>query len=252
MPPESTLQRKKLIASYPRVQVAITQAHIDTAIPADSGHCMIADALREALPHVRGVSVDLQTIRFTDPKKAQRYTYLTPPIAQDYLVAFDQGQFLEPFTFNLTSPIQVAHAGTKGKGSGLSQAYEGTKVTRSNKLVGVRLGGKPLPVAALHTGPGEYRAFTDPNRSQISEPLADSEQEPKLTSQPVIDVEPNATSQSVTNTEGNPTNGSGDTEPTSTSYPQVGNVTLSIKKGRVRTYGMRQLRAPSAPRGPSA
>jgi hypothetical protein len=191
----------------------------------------------------------LQTIRFTDPKKAQRYTYLTPPIAQDYLVAFDQGQFLEPFLFNLTSPIQVAHAGTKGKGSGLSQAYEGTKVTRSNKMVGVRLGGKPLPVAGLHTGPGEYRAFTDPNRSQISEPNADSEQEPKLTSQPVTDAEPKPTSESVTITEQNrPESRVQNTETAPAGHPDVGNVTLSTKKGRVRTYGMRQLRAPNAPR----
>ena len=235
MPPESTPQRKKLTASYPRVQVAITQAHIDTAIPADSGHCMIADALREALPHVKGVAVDLQTIRFTDPKKAQRYTYLTPPIAQDYLVAFDQGQFLEPFTFNLTSPIQVAHAGTKGKGSGLSQAYEGTKVTRSNKMVGVRLGGTPLPVAALHTGPGGYRAFTDPNRSQISESSA-SEQEANPASQPVPDSEANPTSQSVTTTKQNrPESRVHNTEAAPTGHPDVGNVTLSTRKGRVRT-----------------
>jgi len=64
---------------------------------------MLAEAVKEAFPGARFVSVDLQTIRFTDPdpKRPYRYTYLTPRRGQVALVDFDQGRGIEPFEVQL-------------------------------------------------------------------------------------------------------------------------------------------------------
>ena len=50
----------------PRVNVQVTPDIINVAARRDSGHCMIADALRLAVPEAQSVSVDLATIRWTD------------------------------------------------------------------------------------------------------------------------------------------------------------------------------------------
>jgi hypothetical protein len=81
----------------PHTKLVITQELIDTSIRASSGHCMIADAVRDAVPAARNISVDLQTIRWTDPDRGVRYVYLTPPQAQLALVDFDEGNPVHPF-----------------------------------------------------------------------------------------------------------------------------------------------------------
>jgi hypothetical protein len=55
-----------------------------------SGGCLIADGGKKQTPFT-GWTVDMATIRFTDREAGKRYTYLTPPIAQHLLLAFDQG-----------------------------------------------------------------------------------------------------------------------------------------------------------------
>lgn len=81
----------------PRIDFQVTQKHIDDAVPRDSGHCMIADALRDAYPQATYVSVDLATIRFTDESAGFRYIYLTPGYAQKALIDWDAGEKPEPF-----------------------------------------------------------------------------------------------------------------------------------------------------------
>ena len=88
-------------ARSPRVQLDITTELIEQSLQRDSSHCMIAEAVKAAVPGARSVSVDLQTIRFTDPDKPHRYTYLTPRRAQIALVNFDQGREPEPFQVQL-------------------------------------------------------------------------------------------------------------------------------------------------------
>jgi len=85
----------------PRLDVSVTAEVIDGAVPRDSGYCMLAEAIKATMPEVTKISVDLQTIRFTDPRGDVRYTYLTPRRCQVALVNFDQGVKPEPFTFQL-------------------------------------------------------------------------------------------------------------------------------------------------------
>ena len=52
----------------PQLTINVTEADIAKAIKRDSNHCMIADAIKHTVPGVRNVSVDLQTIRWSDPQ----------------------------------------------------------------------------------------------------------------------------------------------------------------------------------------
>jgi hypothetical protein len=92
------------MAKLPRVDV--TEAIIERACQADSSHCMIAEAIKEQLPDVQHVAVDLQTIRYTRTGTGRRYIVLTPPSAQLAIIEFDQGRAVPPFSVTL-KPAQI-------------------------------------------------------------------------------------------------------------------------------------------------
>jgi hypothetical protein len=85
----------------PRVKIPVTSDFIATAVRFSSEHCMIADAIRAVIPDAAFISVDLQTIRWSDRKKGLRYTYLTPRMAQVALLNFDRGNVPYPFWVRL-------------------------------------------------------------------------------------------------------------------------------------------------------
>jgi len=89
------------------MKIAVTQEHIDRSVKGNSHHCMIADAIREAIPSARYILVDLQSIRWSDTTGDEREFFFTPPIAQAAIVAFDQGRAMKPFTFTLASPVRT-------------------------------------------------------------------------------------------------------------------------------------------------
>ena len=150
---------------YRKLAVNVDADTIEAATVRSSSHCMIADAVRKSLPSVRSVQVDLQTIRFTDPKSNRRYIYLTPPAAQRALIAFDQGERIEPFEFRQSQPVQVVEAGYKTASDGTRK----TRATGATRKVHARRGatgrpiienGRPLPAnAALSTGRGKVRQY---------------------------------------------------------------------------------------------
>lgn len=99
------------------MKIKVEKKHIDNGIEKDSHCCMIADAIKEKCPNAQYILVDLQSIRFSDAKKKQRYTYLTPPLAQHNLLKFDMGdKSIKPFVFSLNRP-QVREMGWKGQRS---------------------------------------------------------------------------------------------------------------------------------------
>jgi hypothetical protein len=99
------LPRKRQV---PRLIVKVTADDIATAIPANSSHCMVGRAIARQLGvNERFVSVDLQVIEASDPKRHLRMTWLTPEAAQRSLLDFDEGRPVEPLTFTLQNPIQV-------------------------------------------------------------------------------------------------------------------------------------------------
>jgi len=80
----------------PRVTLTLTEEVIVQAEQRDSSHCMWAEALKLAVPTAEHISVDLQTIRYSDKARGLRYSYLTPRKAQISLIRFDQGLHTEP------------------------------------------------------------------------------------------------------------------------------------------------------------
>jgi hypothetical protein len=53
--------------SSPSITIRIDQAAIDHSVRRDSGHCMISTALRQQLPGITGVAVDVATSAFDCP-----------------------------------------------------------------------------------------------------------------------------------------------------------------------------------------
>jgi hypothetical protein len=131
-------------------RVKVTRELIERATQRDSRHCMIAEAIKAASPRYLNISVDLQTIRYTDPRTKKRYTCLTPPVAGHALVEFDQGRPVEPFAITL-KPVHVvaSSAGGKQAGKGVrtrSATPEVRSLGGSNVVVE---GGPSLPAGHL-------------------------------------------------------------------------------------------------------
>ena len=85
----------------PTVTITVTQETIDTAERGDSRACMISVSIGAQVPHATNVLTDAATIRWSNPDKGLRYTYLTPDSVRAALLRFDQGKHLEPFSFTL-------------------------------------------------------------------------------------------------------------------------------------------------------
>jgi hypothetical protein len=134
----------------PRIQV--TQKNIDDGIPEDSTSCMIADAIKAAMPYVRFVSADISTIRYSNPKTGLRHTFLTPEIAQWALVQYDQGVKPEPFHFNLdpkrahkTSMVTTTKEGKQKPVHKLGPARIVPHKDQAHSVQHEIIGGKPPP-----------------------------------------------------------------------------------------------------------
>ena len=155
------MPQRKPTSGAPGSVIEVTQEDIDDAVRRDSGHCMISMAVKRAVSHAAYIATDLQTTRYTDLVRRERYVFLTARVAQIALVAFDQGLKPEPFSFRLqrgqTIPMQTTAAG---------KAYykKRGKATRT-RLVAKKLadrtliGGTAPPVAALNTSKGQRREF---------------------------------------------------------------------------------------------
>jgi hypothetical protein len=112
-PPAKKHQRYKKPPT-PRVTIPVTREVIERAERRDSSHCMIAEAIREAVPGATAIAVDLQSIRWSDPVLRLRYVYMTPPVCQVALVSFDQGLHTNPFSFTLAR-AQILPMGPPGE-----------------------------------------------------------------------------------------------------------------------------------------
>jgi hypothetical protein len=212
------------------ITVDVTQPIVDRAEKGDSGHCMIADAVRAAIPEAKSVSVDVVSIRFTDPAKRQRYIYLTPRVAQLALINFDQGVRTQPFRFQLKKAVQVVESGHR-------TASDGTRKRPSRavqKVVGtsgrnwpVKLGGEAPAVGALSSKPSKSK--------QVAAATAGRATTAKVPGKKPTAAEKRAAAtrtakaQAAARDRGEPAGAQS-------------NVTLSQTATRIRSFGMKQLR----------
>jgi len=172
-----------------RVNLEVSQDIIDSSCKADSSHCMIADAVRKAVPEARSISVDIQTIRFSLPGTRKRYFYITPRQAQLALLDFDAGVPPEPFKCQLRGPWVTAMRAPRAKNPRPEwSASHAPSIAKANKLSTVRgrpklepghgtpehgadlparRGGSPPPSGALRSGAGKPPTSKGRNRGDV-------------------------------------------------------------------------------------
>jgi hypothetical protein len=169
----TTKRRRAIPGARKTYDLHVTQEIINSAIPRDSGHCVFADALKEAVPEATRVNVDLQTIRWSDQSTGYRYACFTPAVAQAMLVNWDQGkrEAVHPVTIRI-KPVQVVPI--RGRDKPMSDERRARK-QQSDRAYRKRIyderqmeheGGDPLieggqlpPVAALSNTRGRRRAY---------------------------------------------------------------------------------------------
>lgn len=93
------------------IRVHVSRTLVEDSMMRNSSHCMVAEAIKECVPNAGHVSVDMLTIRYTDPEKGLRYTHLTPRSVAKAIIMFDQGAVVEPFSFELRKPAQIRRSG---------------------------------------------------------------------------------------------------------------------------------------------
>jgi hypothetical protein len=86
-----------------RWDIEVTAEDIEKAHRNDSYRCVLAQAIARQVPGARNIDVDLRTIRWSDD--AGRHVFLTPYTAAGYVVAFDAGDELEPFSVHLRDAV---------------------------------------------------------------------------------------------------------------------------------------------------
>jgi hypothetical protein len=150
----------------PKLKGDVLQTHIDFARNKNSAHCMTAQSLQEKYPHLKLWSVDIQTIRASDPIKGLRYTWLTPRIVQGNILKWDGGQEVKPFGFKLDGGHVTLMSGRK-PGEKTKQPKSKKKVRqalrkatlrqrRGGNSVPERVGGKEPPRPTFSSNRREF------------------------------------------------------------------------------------------------
>jgi hypothetical protein len=103
---------------------------------------MIADAIRVAVPTATNISVDLMSIRWSDPEKGFRYFYTTPYNVRDALLGFDLGKVIPAFAMQLRGGQVTSMRFTEN-------TKEGKKLRQVHKL-----GKRKLTVSKEQNGAG--------------------------------------------------------------------------------------------------
>lgn len=152
--PDTSEPRAKLppLGNAPKLKFEVHEADIALAVPKNSGHCMISDALRRQVPWARRIESDLQNIRVSNPLKGERYVYQTPQNAQHALLDFDRGIVPEPLAVKL----------------GKASVHRIRKVVPGEraKRVGKNSGAAPL-LDAMRTPGGTVKTPTQGPREQV-------------------------------------------------------------------------------------
>lgn len=99
------MQHNRVCCMPKFTHIEVTPADIKRADPKKSGRCVVATAIARAIPDASRIEVDVQTVRFT--RGQERFVYVTPYQVTGYVVAFDAGEEIHPFTFRLNETVRV-------------------------------------------------------------------------------------------------------------------------------------------------
>ncbi len=159
----------------------LTDENVSTAVQSNSGACLIADAIRREYPFLTSVAVDMATIRVTDRKRGERYTYLTPAVAQHVLLSFDQGWPNPVDSITVRGAVKVNQVTASSKGSVERRASRkrdleaaerrGEPLSRTDKAALTRMRNEDQhhpPRTEVGQGPAE---LVEPTRRERSAPV---------------------------------------------------------------------------------
>ena len=118
------------MATPTRVTVKVTETDIARAHVNDSYLCVVSQAIARTVPDATHIETDTQSIRFS--VDGERRIYMTPYAVQGYVIAFDAGDDIEPFTFQLRDPRRAKRkvrtaAGKAAQKAGVQARRKATK-----------------------------------------------------------------------------------------------------------------------------
>ena len=116
----------------PTLKLRITKDLWDDAVQASSGGCLLVEAIKRQYPHLTGISVDMATVRVSDPKKGLRFTYLTPENGQTLLLSYDQG-WAQPDEQDVTLLRAVKVTKMQRQAPGRKSAQRGSRNSKRKK-----------------------------------------------------------------------------------------------------------------------
>ena len=119
----------------PRFTINVTEDDINRALPRNSRHCMIEFGIEHDVPTARRVIVDIQTIRWTDPTRGLRYTFITPAKVLALMLAWDEGHKPKPFSFRLRGAQITTSRATVSRKSGKVKTRAIHKLGRRRPLI---------------------------------------------------------------------------------------------------------------------
>jgi len=162
--------------------IHVTQEDIDRALRAQSARCVIATAIARSIPGATKVAVDLQALRFT--VDGERHVYFTPPGAVGYVVAFDAGDPIHPFSFRLSEAHRLPIAPARPKSpSGIERTRARNRVTAAQRALtkathAVETASTDAEREVAETRLSEQTARLETARSELADTLATTQGQP--------------------------------------------------------------------------
>jgi hypothetical protein len=163
-------------SSRHRWNIEVTERDIERAIQNNSMKCMVAQAIAREIPDATFIDVDTQTVRFT--RDNERLVYLTPYSVRDYVIAFDAGDPIEPFRFQLRERglLRAARKRTTPAGKAADRAR--SRAARDNRRAGASDAEIKEAAAAAYDAARQANPGTGKTTVRSSNPDAESPARP--------------------------------------------------------------------------
>jgi hypothetical protein len=155
-----------------RFRIAVTDQDIAKAQRNNSYKCVVSETIARTIPDATRIETDTQTIRFT--RHGERLIFLTPYVVTGYVIAFDAGDEIHPFSFQLRDPMKVKrrHFTPAGHARHVAKVRAGRQVLKEAQRRGASIDAPEVKAAAREAAKAAYRASkaAHPGQTQVLGP----------------------------------------------------------------------------------
>jgi hypothetical protein len=158
-----------------RITVEVTEADIARARVNDSYKCVVSQAIARTVPTATYIETDTQAIRFT--VDGERRAYLTPYAVQGYVVAFDAGEEIVPFSFRIDRP-QLTRRKTRsavGKQAAAAAGRARRAATKERVATPEHVATKPRKPKTANPREAARAAYASVKSAYPDQPMHESE-----------------------------------------------------------------------------